>query len=148
METRKHYLLLPLLLLATLALAGCKDPYGASAKAGADVASSLVNGQKTVDSLRVSGLISVQEDVQVQGILKFFLDADGAYLTCVSTAHKNGDVLGTYTACAQTFNTSLNTPAELALIHVSNPSAETQITTIISGVTSGVNLLITGLGGK
>lgn len=144
----KRYLaLVPLAVFLIAAPGGCKDPYGASVKAGADIATGIGDAMKTVDTLRVSGLISVQEESNVLGYFKFANVADEAFLTCAKNVHTTPGV-GSYTACAQTFTTTLANPQQLALIHVNNPDAAAQISTAVNSVTSGINLVVAALGGK
>lgn len=135
------------LLPAVLLLISCRDPYGSSAKAGADIANGIAQAFSTIDQLRVQGTITPAEELNVANYLKFANDGDKAYLSCVSTAHVNGNKAGTYTACATSFNTALNNPTELALIKVSNTSASQTIGVIVNGLTAGVNAIVTGLGG-
>lgn len=145
----KRYLaLVPLAVFLIAAPGGCKDPYGAAVKAGADIAEGISKGMTTIDSLRVDGLISPQEESNVLGYLKFVNDGDGAFLTCVDTVHKASSKVGAYTACAQTFASTLNNPQELGLIHVSNANASITIKSIVDGVATGINAVIAGLGGK
>jgi hypothetical protein len=141
------YLLSCILLFVSLHLFACKDPYGASEKGAADVAGSIGAGMKTVDSLRVAGLISTSEESSILGYLEFANTADKAFGTCAQQAHTAGSKPGAFTACAQTFSTALANPQELELIKVSNAQAQAQIQTIISEVTNGVGTLITALGG-
>ncbi|HVI10518.1 MAG TPA: hypothetical protein VND65_19675 [Candidatus Binatia bacterium] len=126
----------------------CKDPYGATEKAAADIGSSIAGGMKTVDSMRVSGLISTAEESSILGYLEFANTGDKALGTCAQQAHLAGTKPGSLTACAQTFSTALDNPQELALIKVSNPQAQQQIQGIISEITNGVGTLITALGGS
>lgn len=146
----KRLLLLPFLALLALASmgVGCKDPYGASEKAGLDIATSITGGMKTVDSLRVSGLITPVEETNILGYLEFANKADEAFVTCAQQAHTAGSKAGAYTACAQTFQTTLNNPTTLALIHVANSTASGEIQTIINGVNTGITAVITALGGQ
>ena len=139
---------LAVLAVLVIALAGCKDPYGASEKAAADIGASIGAGMKTVDSLRVAGVITPQEETSVLGYLKFANDANGAFGNCASQANAAGNKAGAFTACAQTFLTTLNTPSELALIRVGNPQAQQEIQTIVTGVITGVNAVIAALGGS
>jgi hypothetical protein len=141
---KKTLWLVPLL---ALALIGCKDPYGASEKAAADIGTGIAAGMKTVDQLRVAGIVSVQEETNVLGYLKFANDANGAFGTCAQAAHTAGSKAGSFTACAQVFSLTLNNPTELALIHVGNSQAEANITTIVNGVTAGVSAILAALGG-
>jgi hypothetical protein len=134
-------------LLVVLLLAGCKDPYGASAKAGADIANGIAAAFSTVAQLQQQNTITAAEALNVAGYLKFSNDADKAFLSCVQAAHTNGNKAGTFTACAQTFNMALNTPTETALIHVGNAQAQGTITAIVNGLTAGVSAVVTGLGG-
>jgi hypothetical protein len=136
-------LLIPLALL----ISGCKDPYGASVKAGADVADGVAQGLKTVLSLQQQGTITSAEAISAAGYFEFANKADEAYLSCVSTAHANGNKPGTYTACIQSFNTTLNNPQQLVLIHVKDASASQTITTIVNGLATGLTSLQTALGG-
>lgn len=135
-----------LLLCCTLTL-GCKDPYGACVKAGADIGAGIGQGMHTVDQIRQQGLISTAEESNVIGYLEFANKGNEAFLSCASTAHNLGNKAGSFTACANGFNVSLNSPAELAMIKISNPSASQQISTIINGVTTGVTAVVTALGG-
>jgi hypothetical protein len=137
-----------LVVALTLALAGCSDPYGASEKAAADIAASIGAGMKTVDSLRVAGVISVQEESSILGYLKFANDTDAAFGNCAQQAHNLGSKAGAFTACAQLFLTSLNNPTEMALIKVNNPQAQQEVQNIVQGVIAGVNSVIAVLGGK
>lgn len=147
MRKRKAVWLMPILALAFVA-AGCKDPYGACEKAAADIGTGIATGMKTVDSLRVAGTISTQEETNVLGYLKFANDANGAFGACAQAAHNAGSKAGSFTACAQVFSQTLNNPAELALIHVSNSQAEATITPIANGVTAGVLSVLAALGGQ
>jgi hypothetical protein len=140
---RKLWLIIPLLLLT-----GCKDPYGASEKAAADIGTGIATGMKTVDNLRVSGVISLQEETSVLGYMKFANDANGAFGICAQAAHVAGNKAGSFTACAQVFATTLNNPTELALIHVNNPQAQAEITNIANGITVGVSAILAALGGQ
>ena len=143
---RKAIWLVPILALAFVA-AGCKDAYGACEKAAADIGTGIAAGMKTVDSLRVAGTISTQEETNVLGYLKFANDANGAFGACAQAAHNAGSKAGSFTACAQIFSLTLNSPQELALIHVSNPTAQANIETIVAAVNTGVQAIITALGG-
>lgn len=144
---RKTLWLGPILALAFV-VTGCKDPYGACEKAAADIGTGIAAGMKTVDSLRVSGVITTQEETNVLGYLKFANDANGSFGTCAQAAHNAGSKAGSFTACAQVFSTTLNNPTELALIHVGSPQAQAEITTIANGVTAGVSAILAALGGK
>lgn len=137
-------LLTPLLLLTS----GCKDPYGACEKAAADIGTGIAGGMKTVDSLRVSGAISPQEESQVLGYLKFANDANGAFGVCAQQAHTAGSKAGAYTACAKSFQDVLANQQELALIKVTNPQAQQEVTTIVNAVNTGITSILTVLGGK
>lgn len=127
---------------------GCSDPYGACEKAAADIGTSIGGGMKTVDQLRVTGVINVQEETNVLGVLKFLNDANGAFGTCAQQAHTAGSKAGAYTACATTFQSALNNPSELALIKVGNTQAQQEIQTIVTGVNTGIVAVMTALGGK
>ena len=139
--------LLTLLVVSVLLCAGCTDPYGSCAKAGADIASGISQGFNTIVQLQQQGLITQAEEADVAGYLKFANDGDKAFLSCVTAAHTNGNKVGTYTACANTFNLALNTPAELALLHVNNATASTTISTIVNGLTAASKAITAGLGG-
>ena len=131
-----------------LFVGGCKDPYGACEKAAADIGNGIAAGMKTVDALRVSGQISTQEETTVLGYMKFANDANGAFGSCAQAAHLAGNKAGSFTACATAFSQTLNNPQELALIHVNNPQAQAEITTVANGVTAGVSAVLAALGGK
>jgi hypothetical protein len=134
-------LLLPLMLLA------CSDPYGACEKAAADIGTGIGSGMMTINGLRTSGLITSQEEISVLGFMKFANDANGAFASCAQQAHNAGSKKGAFTACAQTFQTTLSNPTELALIRVTNPQAQQQVQTVVNAVTTGVATVITTLGG-
>lgn len=140
-------LILLLLAGATfLGIAGCADPYGASAKAASTIAASVGTGYKTIQALQQTGTISSQEALNVAGYLKFASDGDKAFESCIQSAHSS-PVANAFTACAQTFVTTLNTPTELALIHVKDSGASATISNIVSGITAGLAILETALGG-
>lgn len=134
--------------ILAITLAACSDPYGASAKAGADIATGIASGLQTVQQLQASGAITAAEALNVAGYLEFANQGDEAFLTCVQTAHTSGSKSGTFTACATAFNSTLNNPTQLALVHVGNTNASQTISTIVNGITTGVTLVITALGGK
>lgn len=136
-----------LLLLVPLVLLGCKDPYGACEKAALDIGSSIGGGITTVNDLRISGVITSQEEINIIGYLKFANDANGAFALCAKQAHVAGGVKGSFTACAQTFQAALSNPTELALIHVTNAQAQQQVQTIVNAVTTGITGVMTALGG-
>lgn len=140
-------LVLGIALAASLGSAGCKDPYGACVKASADIGAGIGTGMHTVDQLRLQGAISVAEESNVLGYLEFANLANKDFEICVSTAHTSGNKPGTYTFCAQAFNTTLNNPTQLALIRVGNNAASQQISTIVNGVTAAVAAVTTALGG-
>lgn len=137
-----------LALSCLLLLVGCSDPYGACEKAAADIGTGIGGGMKTVDQLRVSGLISAAEETNVLGYLKFVNDANGAFGLCAQSAHTAGSKAGAYTACANVFQTTLANPAELALIKVGNPQAQQEVQTVVNGVNTGITAVMTALGGK
>jgi len=128
-----------LLLCSALLCGGCKDPYGSCEKAALDIGNGIAAGMKTVDQLRVQGLISVQEETNVLGYLEFANKGNGAFGACVQSAHTSGSKAGAYTACAQTFSA--------ALIHVNNPQAQQDVQVIVNGVNTGITALLSGLGG-
>jgi hypothetical protein len=136
-----------LLVSALFFLIGCKNPYGACVKAGADIGVAIGQGMHTVDALRQQGIISPAEESNVLGYLEFANIADKAFLTCSETAHTSGNKAGSYTSCAATFNQTLNNPTQLALIHVSNASASQQVSTVVNGITAGVTAVSAALGG-
>jgi len=140
---RKLSLLLPLLLL----LSGCKDPYGSCVRAGADIAGGITTAMQTVDSIEKAGQMTATEEKNILGYLEYANKADAVFLTCVSTAHTSGSKTGTYTACATAFQNTLNNPAQLALLHVTNPTTQTTVTSLTSAIVTSVGALITGLGG-
>ena len=136
------------LVISALCLAGCKDPYGACNKAGQVIATSITQGDNTVLTLAKAGTISPQEAVSILGFLEFANQSDESFLTCAKVAHENGNVVGSYTACGTVFVTQLNNPAELALIRVSNPNAQTQVQAILATLTSALTILQSSLGGS
>lgn len=130
-----------------LVLAGCKDPYGGCAKAGADIAQGVSAGLSTVSSLQQQGQITPAEALNVANYLEFVNKGDEAFLACVQTAHTGGNKPGTYTSCVNTFNSTLNTPTELALIRVNNPQAEATVNAIVTGFTTATVAIQSQLGG-
>ena len=139
----RKFLVIPLLLLLT----ACSDPYGACVKAGADIGTGIGQGMHTVDQLRVAGVISPSEESNVLGYLKFANDGDKAFLVCVQAVHTAGAKGVSFTSCAQDFNTSLNNPSELLLIHVNSQVASQNISVIINGIATGISSLEAALGG-
>lgn len=140
---RKLFLVMALV----LTLAACSDPYGACVKADADIAQGISAGLKTVTQLQQAGTISAAEALNVAGYLEYANQADEAFGKCVQAAHTAGSKAGAFTGCANIFNSTLNNPAQLALVHVSNSSAAQTISTIITGITTGVTGVIAALGG-
>lgn len=138
---------LTLCLVACVALAGCKDPYGASSKAAADIAAGITAGMQTTASLGQQKTITPQEAANVLGYLEVANHANEAFETCISAAHTDGDKLGTYTACVSAFNTALNNPANLALVKVANSSASQTIMTVVNGLTAATAAIASALGG-
>jgi hypothetical protein len=137
------------LAVALLFIAGCKqDPYTVCVKAGSDIATGINAGMTGVDQTRQNGLISVSEETQILGYLKFANDADGAFLRCAAAAHTAGSKAGSFTACATTFTITLNNPTEMALIHVNNTQAQATINAVVQGIVTGVTAVTTALGGK
>lgn len=143
----KKLFVVSLALSFSVALLGCNDPYGACSKAGSVIASGIGQGLSTTLQLEQQGTITAQEAVNVAGYLEFANKADEAFLSCAQTAHTNPSKAGAFTSCATTFNTTLNTPSETALIHVANSSAQTTISAIVTGLTTGVSAVTTALGG-
>jgi hypothetical protein len=135
-------------LLLGLLLFGCSDPYGACEKAALDIANGIAAGMKAVDQLRVAGTISVQEETNILGYLEFANKGNGAFGACAQAAHTAGSKAGSYTACATDFQKALADPAQLALIHVSNPTAQQNVQIIVAGVNTGVSAILAALGGK
>lgn len=142
----KKIIIVSALLLLPM-LAGCADPYGACVKAGADIASGIASAMQTVDVTQQNGFITSKEELNVIGYLEYANKADEAFLTCASTANAAKSVKGSYTACASAFQNSLNSPAELAMIHVVNPSAQVTITTVVNTIINSAGAIIAGLGG-
>jgi hypothetical protein len=140
---KRMFLLLPFLLVL-----GCSDPYGACEKAALDIGNGIAAGMQATDQLRVAGKISIQEETNILGYLEFANTANGAFGKCAQAAHTAGSVKGSYTACAQAFSTALNDPAKLTLIHVSNPTTQTDVQIIVNAVTTGVSAILTALGGS
>lgn len=140
---------LVLAVCAMLAVSGCsKDSYGVCLKASADIATGVSQGMQTVDALRQQGVITAAEESSSLDYLKFVNDGDKAFLACAQAAHTSGSKAGSFTACATIFNSSLNNPQEMALIHVANPNAQATISNIVQAVVTGVNLVLSTLGGK
>jgi hypothetical protein len=133
--------------LVMLSFIGCKDPYGAAAKADADIAQAISSGFVTVTQLRQQNLLSPQEALNVANYLEFANLGDEAFGTCIAAAHTAGSKAGTYTACATAFSAKLASPSELALIKVSNPNSQQTVQGIATAVSAGVASLVTALGG-
>lgn len=128
-------------------LAGCKDPYGASSKAAADIAAGITTAMQTTQGLQQQKVISNQEALNVLGYFEFANGADEAFESCIGAAHAGGNQPGTYTACALTFNTALNTPSKLALIKVMSGTASQAITTAVNGLAAATTAIVNALGG-
>ena len=144
----RQKLLAVLLVLPLALLIGCADPYGACAKAGADIASGIAQGMSTVAGLQAQGVISKTEEANVLGYLEFANQQDESFLTCATAAHTAGGVKGSYTTCVAAFASTLNNPSELTLIRVNNPSAQENVQTIVNGISTAVAAINTALGGK
>ena len=136
------------IVFALLAMFSCKDPYGACEKASADVASGITGGFNTVNQLQQSAQVSPQEAANIYNYLKFANDANGAFSVCAQQAHTAGSKAGAYTACSTTLTAALNTPSELALLHVSNPNSQQAVEAIVNTANTGISGLVTALGGK
>jgi hypothetical protein len=128
-------------------LLGCKDNYGACEKAAADIGTGIASGMKVVDTLRVSGKITVEKETDILGYLKFANDANGSFSVCAQQAHQAGTKGGAYTACAQTFQAALSNPAELSLVNVSDPQTQATVQNIVNSINAGVAAVLTALGG-
>ena len=128
-------------------LIGCKDNYGACEKASADIATGIASGMQVVDSLRVSGKITVAKETDILNYLKFANDANGAFSRCAQQAHQVASKAGAYTACTQTFQAALSNPAELSLVDVSDPVTAATVQNIVKAITGGVSAILTALGG-
>ena len=137
-----------LLVLPLLLIMGCSDPYRACVKASADIGIGIGQGMHTVNDLRQSGVISSAEEANVLNYLEYANIGNKAFMSCSQMAHTSGSKVGTFTSCAQTFNSALNNPTSLALIKVSNAGASQEISTIVNGITTGVTAVVTALGGK
>jgi hypothetical protein len=137
-------LVLSIALLFATGFGGCKDPYGASAKVGADIGTGIAEGMKTVAAMTS---ISVQDRSRALDILEFVNLGDKGFIACVDSAHSTGGS-GTFTSCANGFNTYLNNPAALSLVGISDTNASQQVSGVIKTVTAAVGSLIAALGGK
>jgi len=135
------------LLLTVVVLAGCKDPYGACEKAALNIGNGIAAGMNTANDLRVAGKISLQEETNILGFLKFANDANGVFGACAQQVHASGAKTG-YTTCALTFQQTLSNPTELALIHVSNPDSQQNVMVIVNAINTGVSTVLTALGGQ
>lgn len=147
MTKRIHTLFAIAAIVAMLGVAGCKNPYGACAKAGADIASGIGKGMTTVQDLEAQGVISATEAINVLGYLEYANKADEAFLTCVASAHGTPAKSGAFTACAQAFNSTLNNPSQLALIHVNDSAASSTVSLIVQSVSTAVTAIVAGLKG-
>lgn len=140
-------------LIAILALAiplvfcGCKDNYRACLEAASDIGTGIGQGMKTVNTLAEQGTISATEEANVLGYFEYANNATEAFQACVDAAHAAGSKVGSFTACASTFNTTLNTPSELALIKVADAQASTNISLIVNTAITAVTSLSAALGG-
>ena len=130
-----------------LVLVGC-DAYKASSKAGQVVATTVTNGFQTILIMQKDGEISTQEALNLAGYLEFANLQDEAFLSCSKIAHTNGNVSGSYTACATTFLSNMSQPSELALIHVSNPKSQANVQTIVSAISSAISIYQNSIGGQ
>lgn len=147
MKKLNHIFIAMVALVAMLGVAGCKDPYGACAKAGADIASGINKGMTTVHNLETRGVITATEAINVLGYLEYANKADEAFLACVASAHGTPAKSGAFTACAQAFNSTLNNPTQLALIHVNDSAAASEVSLIVQSVSDAVTLIVSGLKG-
>lgn len=144
----RRYGIFLLAVSAMIGASGCSDAYGASVKAGANIAAGITAGDNTVLQLEQSGTITKQEALNVLGYLEFANKADEAFLTCATMAKATGSAKGSFSACTLAFANTLNNPQELALIHISNPNSQATVTAIVQSISTGVSLLATALGGQ
>lgn len=133
--------------LCCLLLVGCKDPYGACEKAALNIGNGISAGMKATDDLRVAGKISVQEETNILGFLKFANDGNGTFASCAKQVHDSGAKTG-YTVCANQLQTLLSDPKELALVHISNQNSQGEVMAIVEGLSGGVNTLLIALEGQ
>jgi hypothetical protein len=135
-------------LLACLALAGCKDPYGDAAKVSLTIGQAVQAGQTEAQQLGQNGTISTAEAINISNYFQAINLGNGALQTCISTAHTNGGVPGSYTACAQAFLATANSPTNLALLQVKeSTTVQSDITAISQGLITATQLVVTELGG-
>ena len=126
----------------------CTDPYGIAAKLAQDVAVSVNQADVTVDSLRVQGTLTADEERSILGYLNSLNTLDGQYIGCVQAAHANTGTVGGFTACAQTLSTGIGNPTTLAALHVSNATSQAKVTAVAQAIVTLVTATITALGGK
>lgn len=136
-----------IVVICVVGLTGCKDPYGACAKAGADIASAISVGMNTVQGLASQHIITATEAENVLGYLEYANKGDEAFLSCIASAHATPSKSGAFTTCANVFNLTLNNPQQLALIRVSDTSASQTVSTIVQGLTTAVTAIVAGLKG-
>lgn len=139
-----------LLMAATLLLTACPStPYGKAVKTGLDITDTLHTGADTVDKLRLSGTLTVDEERSALTYMKTLnhLDTD-VYGPCVQAAHLAGGTTTGFIACAQSFAASVNDPQVLNELHISNPQSQQKIQGIGQAISNLLQTLITALGGK
>lgn len=136
------------LAVAVLFISGCKDNYGACVKAGYDIASGISTAMQSVDLAEQAGYLTAPEERNVVGYLEFANQADKVFISCAETVHTSKSAASSYTGCAQQFESTLNNPANLALIKVGNATQQQNITMVVNTMLKAVGDLIAGLGGK
>jgi hypothetical protein len=134
-------------LLLAVTLCGCTDNYGACEKASLNIGNGIASGMVAVDQLRVAGKVSIQEETNVLGFLKFANDGNGVFAACAQQVHASGAKTG-YTSCATTLQQTLANPQELALIHVNDATSQQNVLVIVNGLNTGISSLIAALGGN
>lgn len=139
-----------LLVVATLLLTACPStPYGKAVKTGLDITDTLHTGADTVDKLRLSGSLTVDEERSALTYMNTlnYLDTD-VYGPCIQAAHLAGGTSTELVACAQSFAASVSDPTVLAELHISNPQSQQKVQGIGQAVSNLLQTLIIALGGK
>ncbi len=135
-------LLLPMVMLLTMNLGTCNDPYGVAAKAAQDVAVIDNKGAQTIHSLFTSGLITAKEQTEALGWTGAIATMNDTYIGCVKNAHSQSTKAAGLAACAQTFSASLQNPTFLNSVHITNLNSQNTVIAIAGAASDAISAVI------
>lgn len=127
-------------LIATLACPSASTPYGKAGEVALTVTDVLHTGATTVDTLRVNGTITVDEEKEALHDMDALNSLDIAFGACIQAAHLNkASKASVYISCAVDFETAVKSSALLTSFHVTSRTAETTVMSIATAVVSALD---------